>query len=116
MNKILVYTLMLFLITPIFVSGLNTTLVQDDSVSVEMESKGPSTEVPEISMGDSGYTAAYFTQTYSSEDGFYYLCKRGPSTIAYFGASKVIYVLEGTTITLEFPESQEVIPEGLNPT
>ena len=57
-----------------------------------------------------------FTETRSSEDGFYYVSRRGMDTVAYFGRSIVKYISGGTTFTLEFPGSRSVIPQVENPT
>ena len=56
-----------------------------------------------------------FTETYSSEDGFYYVCRRGMDTIAYFGLSSVLYLSGETVFALEFPNSKQVKPIVMNP-
>jgi len=58
----------------------------------------------------------FFTETPSSEDGLYYVCRRGIDSIAYFGASTVIYLSGGKVFTLEFPGSRLVVPKGESPT
>ena len=58
----------------------------------------------------------FFTETPTSENGLYYVCRRGTDAIAYFGASSVMYLAGDTVFTLEFPGSNMVIPETENPT
>ncbi len=58
----------------------------------------------------------FFTETASSENGLYYVCRRGTDAVAYFGASMVKYLSGGTAFTMEFPGSRAVIPKGENPT
>jgi hypothetical protein len=58
----------------------------------------------------------FFTETALSENGLYYLCRRGTDAVAYFGASMVKYLSGGTVFTLEFPGSNTVIPHGERPT
>ncbi|MFW9978119.1 MAG: SBBP repeat-containing protein [Candidatus Thorarchaeota archaeon] len=57
----------------------------------------------------------FFTETPSSDNGFYFVCRRGTDAVAYFGASSVLYFSEGAVVNLEFPGSQMVIPEGEEP-
>ena len=52
----------------------------------------------------------FFTETQSPENGLYYVCRRGVDVVAYFGASKVMYLSQGEVFTLEFPGSKPVIP------
>ncbi|MHA1480086.1 MAG: DUF7948 domain-containing protein, partial [Candidatus Thorarchaeota archaeon] len=53
-----------------------------------------------------------FTETPSSKDGLYYVCKQGMDVVAYFGASIVKYLSGSTVFTLEFPGSRSVVPQG----
>ncbi|MHA1481727.1 MAG: DUF7948 domain-containing protein, partial [Candidatus Thorarchaeota archaeon] len=58
----------------------------------------------------------FFTETPSSDDGLYYVCRGGVDAVAYFGASTVKFLSSGIVFTLEFPGSNEVTPQGENPT
>jgi hypothetical protein len=58
----------------------------------------------------------FFTETVSSQNGKYYVCRRGMDDVTYFGQSFVKYLSGGTVFTLEFPGSRAVIPEGVSPT
>ncbi|MFX1560837.1 MAG: hypothetical protein ACFFBL_09630, partial [Promethearchaeota archaeon] len=57
-----------------------------------------------------------FVPTASNDGGVYYVCRRGTSSIAYFGVSNVHYLVDDVYFTLEFPGSNQVIPEGEKPT
>ncbi|NHJ14965.1 MAG: hypothetical protein EAX95_14890 [Candidatus Thorarchaeota archaeon] len=57
-----------------------------------------------------------FTPAPSDEQGIRYVCRRGTSYMAYFGVSRVYYLVDGESITLEFPGSNPVVPEGEKPT
>jgi len=69
-----------------------------------------------IPQGDVELTQLFFTETPSSEDGLYYVCRSGINSVAYFGASKVMYISGGVVFTHEFVGSNSVIPQGENPT
>jgi len=100
---------------PVFMVPITSTDSIDslDDIPVELvEVDGPDTfpdEDVEINM-------MFFTETISSEDGLYYVCRRGMDSIAYFGASAVKYITGGAVFTLEFPGSRLVIPFGESPT
>lgn len=75
-------------------------------------------EVPETreSSGNANLEMMMFVQTASDDGGFYYVCRKGTDTIAYFGLSEVHYVVNDVYFTLEFPGCNQVIPEGEKPT
>lgn len=117
MKRIFAYALILFFVTPVFITGLDASFAMDDASLSDESPVNTNVETTSMeSIYSAGYSSTFFTQTYSSDDGFYYVCRRGTSTIAYFGESQVVYVLDGTTITLEFSGSQNVIPDGETPT
>ncbi len=69
-----------------------------------------------IPEGDVGLDMMFFTETASSENGLYYVCRRGTDAVAYFGISMVKYLSGDTVFTLEFPGSRPVVPHGERPT
>ncbi|RDE17790.1 MAG: hypothetical protein C4K49_01075 [Candidatus Thorarchaeota archaeon] len=58
----------------------------------------------------------HFAVSGSSEDGIYYVCRRGVDVIAYFGVSEVRYAVGEAFLKLEFPGSSQTIPVGEEPT
>ncbi|MHA1927524.1 MAG: hypothetical protein ACTSV2_02980, partial [Candidatus Thorarchaeota archaeon] len=89
-------------------STTSLTDISEEVVDVGVRDTLPNDDV-DLSM-------MFFTETSSSEDGLYYVCRRGTDAIAYFGASMVIYLAGDTVFTLEFPGSNVVIPETEDPT
>ncbi len=54
----------------------------------------------------------HFSPSASNSDGIYYVARKSIDTIAYFGESKVYYVVGDALIVLEFSGSRQVIPTG----
>jgi len=65
---------------------------------------------------DMDFGMMLFSPAVHNDQGIYYTCRRGVTTIAYFGASEVFYNLDGTCMKLEFPGSNLVVPVVENPT
>jgi hypothetical protein len=68
------------------------------------------------SSGNVNLEMMMFVPTASDDGGAYYKCRRGSSVVAYFGMSEVHYLVGNVFFTLEFPGSNQVIPEGEKPT
>jgi hypothetical protein len=86
----------------------STTVPSDVPKELLDDVQAPDT-IPE---GDVELDMMFFTETASSENGLYYVCRRGTDAVAYFGASMVKYLSGGTVFTLEFPGSRSVVPRG----
>jgi len=100
---------------PVFMvptTNANSVATLDD-IPEDLMVEGVPDSLPE---DDVELNMVFFTETPSSEDGLYYVCKRGTDSIAYFGASTVKYLSGGTVFTLEFPGSRLVVPQGESPT
>ncbi|NHJ12909.1 MAG: hypothetical protein EAX95_04495 [Candidatus Thorarchaeota archaeon] len=79
------------------------TVVQ--SVSREAAPGPTNAVVEDTEQGDVKLNTVHFSPSVSSEEGIYYVARRGVDTIAYFGESEVWYVVGDTLLHLDFPGS-----------
>ncbi len=96
----------------------NVTLVKELQASPESSLEPETLDLPSKLEynGDENLNVMTFTPTASQEEGLYFVCRRGLSVVAYFGASVVYYLVNNELFTLEFLGSNHVIPEGEQPT
>ena len=90
-----------------------STTVPDDIPKELLDDLQTLDTIPE---GDVELNTMFFTETALSENGLYYVCRRGTDAVAYFGASMVMYLSGGAVFTLEFSGSRSVVPHGERPT
>ncbi|MHA1930364.1 MAG: DUF7948 domain-containing protein [Candidatus Thorarchaeota archaeon] len=114
-SLVILFVLVIALMFPVFMVPTATT--DSNTQSDDIQQALLDVDVPDtIPNADVDLSMMFFTETLSSEDGLFYVCRRGMGSIAYFGASSVMYLAGDTVFTLEFPGSNEVIPEAENPT
>ncbi|MFW9956278.1 MAG: SBBP repeat-containing protein [Candidatus Thorarchaeota archaeon] len=113
MKYIRVTILLLLLAFPLLSAGLNeVNLGTDNGINTLYDEPTPE----DFLDGDLNLSVMFFTETPSSDNGLYYVCRSGTDAIAYFGVSSVFYFSKGIMVSLEFPGSQAVIPVGESPT
>ncbi|MHA1480042.1 MAG: DUF7948 domain-containing protein, partial [Candidatus Thorarchaeota archaeon] len=112
---VLLFVLVIAPMFPVFMVPItNTDSINSlDDIPVELVDVGAPDSLPKE---DVDLNMMFFTETTSSDEGLYYVCRRGMDSIAYFGESMVKYLSGGTVFTLEFPGSRSVVPQGESPT
>ncbi|MCF2137625.1 MAG: hypothetical protein K9W43_10385 [Candidatus Thorarchaeota archaeon] len=111
MKKVpLLFLIMLIVSTPFLL------MVAQSTSTTEGTSQPKSYAFSKTQPENGGVNMMFFTETPSSEDALYYVCRRGSNTVAYFGKSAIKYISENTIFTLKFPGSNLVIPQGQQPT
>ncbi|MHA1930365.1 MAG: DUF7948 domain-containing protein, partial [Candidatus Thorarchaeota archaeon] len=114
-SLVILFVLVIAPMFPVFM--VQTTNAEAATSLIDIPEEVMDVGVPDtLPNDDVDLSMMFFTETPSSEDGLYYVCRRGTDAIAYFGASTVMYLAGDTVFTLEFPDSNEVIPHGENPT
>ncbi len=108
--------LFILIISPMFPVLFVPTTTTNSVASSDEISAGLDASIPDtLPKDDVELSMMFFTETPSSEDGLYYVCRSGTDAIAYFGESIVKYLSGNTVFTLEFPGSNMVTPEIENP-
>ncbi|TFG26223.1 hypothetical protein EU528_14775, partial [Candidatus Thorarchaeota archaeon] len=116
-SAIIIMTLILFSICTLVPTALlHTESFSENSVLLGTNTTTKSMKLDEVIQPDVQLTMMHFSSSAKTDDGIYYVCRRGMDTVAYFGVSQVHYCVDNVYFSVEFPGSNGVVPVGEEPT
>ncbi len=111
-NLASLFIIMIIILSIFYLPNLAAGMdVNGKPADANLKAKGPVLDGPSFEMN-----MMRFSEASQFSDEIEFICWQGTSPIAYFGISSVFYIVDDSIIKLEFPNCNQVVPQGINPT
>ncbi len=103
------------LLMPLFSHNTNVLHAQNSASYSYTDQENDLLTFDSMCRDESAFASLVFTETPTTRNGFYYICRQGANVLARFGCSSIMYQYGDTYLILDLLGSNSIIPQVEKP-